>query len=166
MTQLKLKTLDKLSNFIFSCLWVCECLVLVTRHKIFTIFSKIYLESRILSLSHQVSSSTNLKWTITTKYQPASPYSDYWPGAAKYQSVSLKRQISYRQTDLKGWSPQPTESFSRLFCVCLTFDCVSSETEFTQEKFTIRLQYSIISCAKFSYKYIYFNNPLHTTGWI
>ena len=157
MTQLKLKTLDKLSNFIFSCLWVCECLVLVTRHKI--------SKSRILSLSHQVSSSTNLKWIITTKYQPVSPHSDYWPGAAKYQSVSLKRQISYRQTDLKGWSPHPTESFSQFF-VCLTFDCVSSETEFTQEKFTIRLQYSIISCAKFSYKYIYFNNPLHTTGWI
>ena len=121
MTQLKLKTLDK---FIFSCLWVCECPVLVTRHKIFTIFSKIYLESRILSLSHQVSSSTNLKWTITTKYQPVSPYSDYWPGAAKYQSVSLKRQISYRQTDLKGWSPHPTESFSRFFCVFNLWLCV------------------------------------------
>ena len=43
-------------------------------------------KSRKLSPKHQVSSSINLKWTITTKYQPVSPYTDYWPSAVKYQS--------------------------------------------------------------------------------
>ena len=41
-----------------------------------TIWSKKHFSIRIPLLYHQVSSSTNLYWPSTTKYQPVSPYTD------------------------------------------------------------------------------------------